>query len=609
VAHVPLLEAMARARLAGTDTVDLGDVLVPIGTQLRGRVLAADGVTPVPGARLSVCRIGASIRVEVIGETGGDGSFALSRPLAPGHDRAFLVADRGANGRPASGIGWRELDVSRRASVQSGFDVTLLPSADVVARVVDDLGRPIADASMTMWTQNFVTGGDGAVRLLVGGVPDWNSWRYGEARTDALGVATVAGRPVGPDQVWAGKQLHGSAYVVSVRAEGHRGDYRELLLRPGRNELDFVLSRDPQATVRGVVVEQGSGRSIADATIAISAAGGEVSARSDAQGVFACEQLDLTKGVFTLTVAAPGHLSRRIVEPVAGRSGDLELRIELTPAVPVAGVVVDQDGVPVQGVAIWLGEQWQSSAPDGSFTFAAVPKDLLLLRVVPTPTPGVSFTPLDVQLVDARQPVAPLRLVLQVRRGAGVEVEFAIAEAAAGQPLEPTFVALWADDDKPVAAMLPLQPFVGGARGVDIPPGRYQLRIETREGHRGVRTVEIPSGVARFVDRIELDAPGSVAVAIDLSAVPAASRPSQLQFELSPWDAGHFGARNKKDVGDQRLFWFCLDLDKGSDFDLEGIVPGAPCKLGVRDEHFAGELEVTPQSGQRTTATLRVRSK
>lgn len=610
VAYLPLLEAMARARLARSDTVDLGDILVPIGTQLRGRVLAADGVTLVPGARLAICRFGASVRVDVLGETGGDGSFALSRPLAPGKDRAFLVADRGANGRLPSGIGWRELDVSRRASVQSGFDVTLLPTADVVARVVDDLGRPIADASLTMWAPNFVTGGDGAPRVVVGGVPDWNSWRYGEARTDRFGVATVAGRPVAPDQIWAGRRLAGGAYVVSLRAEGHRGDYRDIQVRPGRNELDFVLSRDPEATVRGFVVEQGSGQPIADATIAILGAGGEWSARSDAQGVFACEQIDLSKGVLTVTVGAEGHMSRRIVESVAGRSGDLELRIELAPAVPVAGAVVDQDGAPIADVAIWLGDQHRMSAADGSFMFDAVPKDLLTLRVVPSPQLGTVQTPLVAQQIDTREHLEPLRIVLQRRAatGAGTEVEFTICESAAGRALEPSMVALAPVDakDRITGVMLPLQPFVGGARGSDIPPGRYQLRIETREGPRGVRTVEIPSGVLRYTERIELDAPGSVAVTVDLSAVPPVQRPTQLQVELSPWDAGHFGARNKKDVGDQRLFWFCLDLARGSDLDVEGVAPGTPCKLTVRDERFAGEVGFTAEAGQRTTATLRV---
>jgi hypothetical protein len=134
-----------------------------------------------------------------------------------------------------------------------------------------------------------------------------------------------------------------------------------------------------------------------------------------------------------------------------------------------------------------------------------------------------------------------------------------------------------------------------------------QLQVETQQGHRGSKPVEIAAGIANVRDRLELDAPGGVTVTVDLSAVPALSRPRQLQVELQPWDAGRFGARNKKDVGDRRLAWFCLDLDAGTDFDLEGVQPGVPCKLSVRDERLTGELEFTVGPAQQTSATLRVR--
>jgi hypothetical protein len=77
------------------------------------------------------------------------------------------------------------------------------------------------------------------------------------------------------------------------------------------------------ATVRVVVVDAATGAPIPHAKI-----GGRA---VDASGRFTCEE-NLEDGDVLLLVEAAGYLPRDVREPVAGRSGDLDVRIELTAA-------------------------------------------------------------------------------------------------------------------------------------------------------------------------------------------------------------------------------------------------------------------------------------
>jgi hypothetical protein len=183
------------------------------------------------------------------------------------------------------------------------------PRAHLVVDVVDDAGTPIRGAQAFAHPAGLPDD-DGRMRLAAGRGPRLG----GHADTGGDGRAVLGELPIAAP---AGECL------LYVCADGHRGERRRQPLQVGANVVRVVLPRGPMATVRVVVVDAATGAPIPHAKI-----GGRA---VDASGRFTCEE-NLEDGDVLLLVEAAGYLPRDVREPVAGRSGDLDVRIELTAA-------------------------------------------------------------------------------------------------------------------------------------------------------------------------------------------------------------------------------------------------------------------------------------
>jgi len=282
----------------------------------------------------------------------------------------------------------------------------LQPGVDVVGRVVDDRGNPIASAGI--WLGETETDG------------------YVESRTNTSGEFHL--RHVGP---WA---------KVAARAQGFQPSELEFLRSRGallqeRIALEFRLA-GPEGRVRGLVLDP-EGNPVPNARVKI---GGEFSesahigvgwvplaeATTSSLGVF--EQGGLLLGSQSVHVLAEGF-------PVAVARVDLEgdgvawVDVRLEPSSTVTGVVTE-DGSPVKGAEIFLyqaheSSRWNSPFPlpeahssdDGSFRMDHVPAGLWSVVAEGPRGVGEASTELDIGAGEELEwsPVLERGLVVQGR--------------------------------------------------------------------------------------------------------------------------------------------------------------------------------------------------
>jgi len=150
-------------------------------------------------------------------------------------------------------------------------------------------------------------------------------------------------------------------YEINVRCAGHpsRDDYAKLVV--GKQTMTGVVwevARAKPGTASGVVVDA-DGKPAANALVTASRTGAKPPSESDTDTDEAAAQTD-ARGAFVLRGLSPGAA----YEVVASRADSLdvrtritapsstELRLELGRGTRLSGVVVDEDGHPVESVAI-----------------------------------------------------------------------------------------------------------------------------------------------------------------------------------------------------------------------------------------------------------------
>jgi RNA polymerase sigma-70 factor (ECF subfamily) len=277
-------------------SADVGDVaLAAVGT-LHGGVIEVGGEPAVAADVFLLCVDGSFLAWESIGRTDAAGHFAGTVPRWQG--TLWLLAVRGP-----------DVAVAKVPPDGSRVELRMRPRAHLVVDVVDDAGTPIRGAQAFAHPAGLPDD-DGRMRLAAGRGPRLG----GHADTGGDGRAVLGELPIAAP---AGECL------LYVCADGHRGERRRQPLQVGANVVRVVLPRGPMATVRVVVVDAATGAPIPHAKI-----GGRA---VDASGRFTCEE-NLEDGDVLLLVEAAGYLPRDVREPVAGRSGDLDVRIELTAA-------------------------------------------------------------------------------------------------------------------------------------------------------------------------------------------------------------------------------------------------------------------------------------
>lgn len=441
------------------------------GSELRGRISNEDD-EPVSGARILV---GAQAtlsdtdgRYQTSGLPEGTARFELTHPAYPSRLREVEIEE-----------GMNELDVVLPAGVE------------VSGRVINGSGEPVAGVRVEMERAELrhqlryqtVSDAEGAFELsavtagtyrLEARRPGWapatrEPLVVGEQSTEDLEVVLLEGTDV---TGWILGLDFDELARVSVRAEaeGHRA-FPGAVRYDGRYRVEDLPAGSYQLRARSA-----DGRRQAQARIVVTGDGGEVvqdlelgslltlsgrvllageplaaanlslrgldlavsrSVRTDHEGAFRIE--DLPAGAYHLGVS---HRRELVVHNQSLRlDGDQELLLDLAPA-QVAGQVIDQDGVGLEGTTVVLrrlaenhGEEGLLSLPgdsQGRFRFARVPPGRYRLEVrregygaydeLLTLGVGERREQLEVRLV----PAAGLRVVVSTSAGAPPRALFAV---------------------------------------------------------------------------------------------------------------------------------------------------------------------------------------
>jgi protocatechuate 3,4-dioxygenase beta subunit len=533
---------------AGREPVTL---LLPPTAAAAGRVVDEAG-EPVAGAEISagaVERGGFAFRGPggaASARSGADGRFRL-RELAAA-TRHTLHAER-------EGYGPGELEVPEleAGAVREGLVIVLPAGITAFGRVVDTAETPVAGAEVAL--RRAVRSSDPFEMFRSHGVEPET------ATTDAEGRFEIADLPAGRFDVSAAAGGFAPLTVpgVELPAGGGRADLGTLLLEPGLTLAGRVV--DPQ------------GRPVAEAEVHAGGAetlglGGHMveprkePAVSGPDGRF--EVPDLARGErVDLMVKRRGYTEGRL--PGVGVPAEEPVTVVLQPASTLAGVVVDDDGDPVEGAMVLIqGEPapgWPfagnvgrgRSGEDGRFTVEDVPPGRLGAMVRADGFLVHEEGGLEVAPGEDRD---DLRFVLRP----GATIRGRVTDAA-GRPIADASVEVLED------AGFRRSGFGAATTGSDadglfeldgVEPGTRSIAAD-HDGHvRSVRDLEVTRGDNRLDFRLEpgLTVSGRV---LDEGGAPVS------------------GARVSLESPDERFTFRSggeLTDDAGA-FAVEGVAPGA----------------------------------
>lgn len=598
--HVPLHEIVARSRAASSQHAAIGDVLMARGGALSGRVFAADGTTPVPGASIRPYRATYGAPMQFFRghyrftttdryrftTTDRNGHFVLPFRVGPGYRREWLVAwtEQGV-AWTEQGIGWRELQPSRRAHADAGFDIVLRPAATLRAHVVDEQGRPLEGALVVAYPacEPISSPYDAARKSPLEQAPLPRFLRF---TTNRSGIAELH-PPIGLDGFQFGTKIPGGQVSVAVGFAGHRRWNQTIELAAGEvRDLEVRLVAGVEVDIAGVVLTR-DGAPIANAAVTI----GAVHASTDASGRFRFEHVDVAEGVVQVQAAAAGFVSRSEVVDCDsyGREHAVELRLDQ--ALAVRGIVVDQDGSPVAQAFVSAGPGVNTETRgDGRFELAGVALAQRHL-VVTGSRVGAEFATMVAPIPEPMPD--ELRIVVQRNRG-GARVEIALRDRVTGTALEPAGCWLF-PVSKDGAQMVgrELQIRDGLCHDVDTPAGQYRVQAEMRDGRRVERLLEVPAGVPVVREQLLLDPAGSARCTLDLSLL--AKVPERLRVEIVPFDSGRLHVVGRTGGPPQGDHTVLLSPATEREIEVRGVRPG-PFVLRVLDE-VAGEVIVDVAPG------------
>ncbi len=435
------------------DEVALPAALPDRGLAVSGRVLDGASLAPVAGARVS-CEPGSPhefrkpVRLERLPEalSDADGVFLLEG-LDPGRCRAVVRAPGFA--------AWRRDGVEPEESGTDLGDVELGPGMTIVGRVVDRSGRPqtgvaveiAEDAAYAYVAETtLTTDHDGFFRAAALPAGRWAATaRRGEEEARAK-VEGEAGETVETELRLGGQRLEGEVWIgdrpaagghLVLTTDGARGEGIVVMVRTDVDKRRlFGVDRPPLT-----IVVAGDGRFAADG---------------------------VTPGVYTASYTPPGAaaspVSRELVVPVT----EIHRCVVQFPDAGLEGVVVDPEGRPVAGAAVWVladdNRPVGNGFSDGEGGFAFLGLDAGAARVTAVHGEYGDAEPVRVEL-EAGRSVGPVTVELRPPEGA----ELALVVRSAGGSLAGAPVYLVGAE-----TLTGFTDDLGGAGFVGVAAGRYR---------------------------------------------------------------------------------------------------------------------------------------
>lgn len=281
----------------------------------------------------------------VLGKGTSDEQGRYAFPLGGGNPSGGVhVAARAPGFAPADVEG----KPGRWGREPAPVDVVLRHGAWLLGRVLDDAGRPLAGARVTLGEHDVVER-TGNTRLPVADAPESMS-----AATDARGRYVLRGVPLGREVhvVARYSTVPGSGTIAYTTDDRPRQAVPDLVLARGRDVLVHVLG--PDGLLRaGATVDFDEPAALQQRrVIYVPAASGPLPRVSDAAGDvrFAGRPL----GAWLLTARAQGTAGAALPLQVEAGTAPLEVTIRLRRAAPVAVHVLDHRGRPVPDCTLSL---------------------------------------------------------------------------------------------------------------------------------------------------------------------------------------------------------------------------------------------------------------
>lgn len=536
----------------GRDLTNVEIVLAPGGT-VEGRVLSPEG-RPVPNAQVSVAETasqGMMVFSSVQTKTDGDGRYRLDG-VPPGPRTLEATAEGYRRGV-------RDVEVTAETRT---VDFELERGLEVAGRVVDDAGNPIPSVQVVLTAgRNFfdalraITGADGGFRIsgVQDGTYNLTAIKDGYAADFQGHTVAVAGASIGGLEIKlsAGASITGRitgvefSQLARVRVwanwEGNSGRvdpdgvYRISNLRPGTWRVAAEVPGTPLHAEGQVTIEPGNpearldlqlgqgyeltglvlrnGQPLAGATVGLHRPGtlSEQNAKTDHQGSFRFGGLE--SGAYDLAVSTPNGAQHRESVEI---SGDREIRVELRTASLTGRVVDAADSSPLSGVQVSLAPL---APEDGRAPFfPEVTTDargtFRLLEVgdgawkVKASREGYAPGEREIQVDGSADGGENQEVEIRLSPTAGLTVE---AVLASGQRPDRVQVTVIGGDGRVVSSgSYPLGE-EGRARISNVPPGSWQLLVESNQSAAATVAATVPGPVLHVVlppaGRVEIRVP------------------------------------------------------------------------------------------------------